>query len=577
MTPLVGLTTDLINGLVPFDLFVEVIGKSSLILVLALGLVMIGYKYSSAIRFSIIGLAILGTVILPAVIMIIPDWQVDALPPLSLVVSPDNHIQLTDGSTQFGAVTTDVSPLPSRVGLEERHISWRSWLPLVWAAGAVAMAGWFAMGRLAVWHIMRRAVPLPGRERHRLFTRCKALIGCHRNVRLFNTHAVSVPFTVGVIRPCIILPASAQGWPRARLKAVLLHELAHIKRQDVFFARLVQVAAALYWFNPLFWTAARRLTVEREQACDDCVLLAGVRDVDYAQHLLEIGKSLRNVRRLVLPVVGMAHSLTLGDRIMKILDRKKVRHTAMSLGGRLMAAMAVLLVLPLASITGHVAGQALTSVTAVEKDQIMQTLTDFYEALQLGRDYDLIRDRFLSVDYFDRETLTLESLDRGIWRPVFDNTRSLIQDRLVWLPRFANAKVTGIRRVGDQCIVTQIIDIPSKKLKAGAAHRTADGITIRLSDPQTGETNEEECFLVKALKQEIVLTKEDSLWRIAQFDDGLSLMQMDTDNPYGPIFLIWVDDLGSDVTPYGPFVNKIVPRDDYPERLANIDIRLTEE
>ena len=67
-----------------------------------------------------------------------------------------------------------------------------------------------------------------------------------------------------------------------------------------------QVACAAYWFNPLTWIAARRLRAERERACDDLVLEAGLRGADYAQHLLDIARTVTPRRSLSAAALAMA-------------------------------------------------------------------------------------------------------------------------------------------------------------------------------------------------------------------------------------------------------------------------------
>ena len=108
--------------------------------------------------------------------------------------------------------------------------------------------------------------------------------------RLILGPAGSMPMVWGILRPRLLLPADAADWAPERLRAVLLHELSHLLRQDPAALLLAQVAQALHWFNPLAWSALHRLRTEQEHACDDAVLRHGIRASDYAQHLLDLAR-----------------------------------------------------------------------------------------------------------------------------------------------------------------------------------------------------------------------------------------------------------------------------------------------
>ncbi|MDR3182314.1 MAG: M56 family metallopeptidase [Planctomycetaceae bacterium] len=60
-----------------------------------------------------------------------------------------------------------------------------------------------------------------------------------------------VPFTCCFWKPVIIFPSEAKNWSNEKLRAVLLHELAHIVRRDILWQNLARIAGALYWFHPL--------------------------------------------------------------------------------------------------------------------------------------------------------------------------------------------------------------------------------------------------------------------------------------------------------------------------------------
>ncbi|MEI9931543.1 MAG: M56 family metallopeptidase [Rhizomicrobium sp.] len=68
---------------------------------------------------------------------------------------------------------------------------------------------------------------------------------------------------MGLLSPVILLPKSARTWPRARLQAVLLHELAHVRRRDGAMQMLALFACAIYWFNPLMGSARARCAAKR--------------------------------------------------------------------------------------------------------------------------------------------------------------------------------------------------------------------------------------------------------------------------------------------------------------------------
>jgi beta-lactamase regulating signal transducer with metallopeptidase domain len=132
------------------------------------------------------------------------------------------------------------------------------------------------------------------------------------------------PLTFGVVRKTILLPATANEWSAERRRWVLAHELAHVKRNDGLGQLLCQVVCTVYWFNPLIWYAVHRLGIERERACDDCVLVGlGGSAPDYADHLLQIARGLNG--GLGLLAASMAHPSQLKVRVLSILDSRMRR------------------------------------------------------------------------------------------------------------------------------------------------------------------------------------------------------------------------------------------------------------
>jgi len=102
---------------------------------------------------------------------------------------------------------------------------------------------------------------------------------------------------------------------------VLLHELAHVKRWDTLVQLVARIACGVYWFHPLAWYAASRLSVERERACDDLVLRSGAEPSVYASELLSIAESHQSVRG----GLAMAKASTLEGRLKAVLDPSRNR------------------------------------------------------------------------------------------------------------------------------------------------------------------------------------------------------------------------------------------------------------
>ena len=180
--------------------------------------------------------------------------------------------------------------------------------------------------------------------------------GVHRDIPVMTHDQVEVPFAAGIIRPMIFLPRVMQSESPDKLRLVLMHEMAHIARRDVFWQLLSRIMLAVNWFHPLAWWLASRIRREREFACDDAVLLANDRTVDtldtpedYAMVLLDISQSLRR-KSVILPgcTVAMAQTHQMESRIRAILDDARTRKPI----GRFAATLLIVCVCSLTAFAG---------------------------------------------------------------------------------------------------------------------------------------------------------------------------------------------------------------------------------
>jgi beta-lactamase regulating signal transducer with metallopeptidase domain len=220
-------------------------------------------------------------------------------------------------------------------------MDWVWWLAIGWAAGTLLVSIRFVRGHLAAHRLARTAEPACAEAWLAANREAASALGIAGAIRLGRSEAVRSPMTMGVLRPRVILPAAADGWSPERLRAVLLHELGHVRRRDTLVQLGAQLACALYWWNPLAWLAAVRLRIEREHACDDLVLGAGIRPSSYAADLLEVARCVSRPEAAHAGAVCMADRSWTEARLRRILDADAPRRP-LGAGFRLTARGAML-------------------------------------------------------------------------------------------------------------------------------------------------------------------------------------------------------------------------------------------
>lgn len=206
--------------------------------------------------------------------------------------------------------------------------SLKPWIFPVWSLGAALFCAKVILGLVALMRIERRSTELDGEPWDGLLDSCREDLGIRRPVRLLKFPGRIMPMTWGVLRNCVVLPSSAVRWSAHRIRAVLMHELAHIRRRDYLASLLRDAVCAFYWFHPLVWWAAREMDEDREEASDDAVIAAGERPGDYAEHLTTVatrGWGARLVDPQVRPKVALAEK-PLIVRVRSILAPWKSRH-----------------------------------------------------------------------------------------------------------------------------------------------------------------------------------------------------------------------------------------------------------
>lgn len=149
-----------------------------------------------------------------------------------------------------------------------------------------------------------------------------AAIQPRRRVTLCSSDAVRVPAAIGYFRPIVVFPTWAlEEIPPVELNAILLHELAHLRRWDDW-TNLAQILVkAVFFFHPAVWFIENRLSLEREMACDDAVLAANFSPRAYAESLVGLAEKSFLRRGVHLAQAAVGHVQQLKLRLAEILRR----------------------------------------------------------------------------------------------------------------------------------------------------------------------------------------------------------------------------------------------------------------
>ncbi|HTS64327.1 MAG TPA: M56 family metallopeptidase [Candidatus Acidoferrales bacterium] len=287
----------------------------------------------AAVRHFVWTTALTVLLLLPVALSIGPRWS-------AAVPAPEPEPGIVQSAETAVVVRATRTPAAPRIPYG-----------FLYAAGALLVVARFAVGVARTRKLVRVAIPAV--HAASLVDELRRLLKVGREVRAVQTAETEVPMAWGILHPVIVLPDSAHQWPASRLHAVLLHELVHVRRNDLLAQTLAQAACCLYWFHPLVWLAARQLRKEREAACDDAVLNRGLNPADYAGHLMEMARSMAARQASLVDAPAMAETSGLESRVRSLLDRGRNRAPLSRRAAFTVAALACALVLPVATVTTH--------------------------------------------------------------------------------------------------------------------------------------------------------------------------------------------------------------------------------
>ncbi len=209
----------------------------------------------------------------------------------------------------------------------------------IWLVWLVAALG-FLIRKITIYqgfvrYIKAGLTPVSDIQRLNELSIVAEQLGIKKPIELCVNPLVSSPLLIGFFHPCVVLPSA--DIPEKDFRYIVLHELTHYKRRDMFYKWLVQITVCLHWFNPLVHLMSREITKACEFSCDEAVLakMGSSNAQDYGKTLLDAMAAVGRYKENLGAVTLSENKELLKERLGAIMKFKKKSKAIQLLTGML--------------------------------------------------------------------------------------------------------------------------------------------------------------------------------------------------------------------------------------------------
>jgi TonB family protein len=206
---------------------------------------------------------------------VLQPWQHRAAATDTPVVADTGAGTSSEGLTAPATALAEVSTRPNRRGTGAALIT------AILALGIAGRLAWLAAG---LYRLRRLRQSKPGAGCSDLYGEVQALMQVHAEFRCVD--ALRQPATFGILRPVVLLPASLAAFPEDVRRAVVAHELCHVRRRDWAWVLAEEALRSLLWFHPAMWWLISRVQSSREEVVDELTVLITHARRSYLEALL---------------------------------------------------------------------------------------------------------------------------------------------------------------------------------------------------------------------------------------------------------------------------------------------------
>lgn len=257
--------------------------SSALIVAGALVLILLRSR-TAELRHLVCHALLYGVLFLPSITWIAPPLRTSSsnLGKADLAIIPERPIVFTVRETRRNASSE----------LRARQIPWMSLGAGLYVLGACTLLLRLLANVLRLHRLLDNSKPILNREFRRLEQEIWLQSLARYRPRVRVSSDVAVPLVAGIGDITILLPETWTSWSRAKLRAALIHEMSHVRRNDPQTMLLASFAACLFWPNPLMYWMRSALIGLAEQTCDE-VALQDFKPEEYAGFLVEFAAEVR--------------------------------------------------------------------------------------------------------------------------------------------------------------------------------------------------------------------------------------------------------------------------------------------
>ncbi len=229
-------------------------------------------------------------------------------------------------------------------------LTWQACVFCAWIVGVITILVLLCQRLWFVRQLLARSRPADG-PWDELACACAEQVGLRDPVEVRVSESLHSPAACGLMRPVILVPKSIEhSLSQGKLRAVLLHELVHIARADLWVNLCQTLLQVAYFYNPLLWLANAQIRNLREKAVDETVLTKLGRDEagQYSTTLIDMAEIAFSKPHFSLGLIGVVESKkALAGRIKHILGRPMPRSAKVGFIGATLIILCALILLPM--------------------------------------------------------------------------------------------------------------------------------------------------------------------------------------------------------------------------------------